>query len=181
MNRILLLSGRPGVGKTTAIRRLADLLPGLRLAGFYTEEVRDERGQRTGFLARTFSGVERLIAAAGLPGSSRVGRYGVDIEAIDALADSELALQEDVDLYIIDEIGKMECLSQRFVRATRALLDSTKPVVATVGQRGGGFIAEARRYPGARRQEVTAANRDKLPEQAVRWLRERGRLEQRSG
>ena len=181
MNRILLLSGRPGVGKTTAIRRLVDLLPGLRLAGFYTEEVRDERRQRTGFLARTFSGVERLIADAGLPGSSRVGRYGVDVEAIDVLADSELALREDVDLYIIDEIGKMECLSQRFVAATRALLDSTQPVVATVGQRGGGFVAEARRYPGARCQEVTAANRDQLPEQVVRWIRERGLLHPRDG
>ena len=52
---ILLLTGRPGVGKTTVVRRVAATLPRDRLAGFYTEEVR-HRGRRRGFRAVTFNG-----------------------------------------------------------------------------------------------------------------------------
>jgi nucleoside-triphosphatase len=35
-----LLSGPPGCGKTTVLRRLAERLGDLRLAGFYTQEIR---------------------------------------------------------------------------------------------------------------------------------------------
>jgi hypothetical protein len=37
----------------------------------------------------------------------------------------------------------MECLSERFVAAVRILISGCIPVVATIGARGGGFIAEA--------------------------------------
>lgn len=35
-----LLTGRPGVGKTIALRAAGQRLGGFRLAGFYTEEIR---------------------------------------------------------------------------------------------------------------------------------------------
>jgi nucleoside-triphosphatase len=50
-----LLTGPPGCGKTTVIRRLIERLDDLRLAGFYTQEVR-EKGQRVGFEAISLSG-----------------------------------------------------------------------------------------------------------------------------
>jgi nucleoside-triphosphatase len=80
------------------------------------------------------------MAHVDLPGPPRVGRYGVDVAAIDAVVDEVLAPRAGVDLHLVDEIGKMECLSPRFVRAMRALLDSGAPVVATIALRGG-FIA----------------------------------------
>ena len=46
----LLLIGPPGCGKTTVLRRVVERLSGLRLAGFYTREIR-QRGQRAGFEA----------------------------------------------------------------------------------------------------------------------------------
>ena len=55
-----LLSGPPGCGKTTVIRRLVERLGDLRLAGFYTEEVR-EQGQRVGFEAVSLSGRRALL------------------------------------------------------------------------------------------------------------------------
>ena len=70
---VLLLTGRPGIGKTTVIRKVADGLPREALGGFYTEEVR-KRGKRQGFRAVTFAGWSRLIAAADHPGLVRVGR-----------------------------------------------------------------------------------------------------------
>jgi stage III sporulation protein SpoIIIAA len=57
---VLLVAGRPGVGKTTVIRKVADALPRESLAGFYTEEVR-EHGRRRGFRAVTFDGWTRII------------------------------------------------------------------------------------------------------------------------
>jgi nucleoside-triphosphatase len=71
----------------------------------------------------------------------------------------------------VDEIGKMECFSQRFVAAMRALLDSDRRVLATIARRGTGFIAEVRRRGDAELLEVTARSRDLLPEEIVAWAR----------
>jgi nucleoside-triphosphatase THEP1 len=45
---VLLIAGTPGIGKTTAIRRVADELEAKGLWGFYTEKIR-EGGERLGF------------------------------------------------------------------------------------------------------------------------------------
>jgi nucleoside-triphosphatase len=71
----------------------------------------------------------------------------------------------------VDEIGKMECLSPAFVKAMRALLDSTKRVVATIGARGGGFIAEVKAREDAEALVVMPGNRDELPDRVLAWLR----------
>ncbi|MCP5110888.1 MAG: AAA family ATPase, partial [bacterium] len=68
--RALLLTGRPGVGKTTVIRKVAEALPCQRLGGFYTEEVR-EHGRRRGFRAVTFDSWTRMIADIGHLGPAR--------------------------------------------------------------------------------------------------------------
>jgi nucleoside-triphosphatase len=44
-------------------------------------------------------------------GSFRVGRYGVDVKAIDDVARESLALDPRVEIFLVDEIGKMECYS----------------------------------------------------------------------
>ncbi len=45
---VLLLTGVPGIGKTTVIKCLAARLTGLPIAGFYTEEIREGKS-RVGF------------------------------------------------------------------------------------------------------------------------------------
>lgn len=166
--RVLLLTGVPGVGKTTLIRRVAERLKGKKIRGFFTEEIR-EAGERQGFRLVAFDGTERVIAHVGLPKIHRVGKYGVDVEAIDEAAEF-LALDAEADIYLVDEIGKMECLSERFVAAMRSLVSGKRPVVATIALRGGGFIAEAKQAAGITVCEVSHANRDALPERVLRWL-----------
>jgi nucleoside-triphosphatase THEP1 len=39
--KAILLSSPPGCGKTTVIRRLVERLADLRLAGFYTQQIRE--------------------------------------------------------------------------------------------------------------------------------------------
>ena len=167
----MLVTGPPGVGKTTVIRELARQLSDLRLGGFWTEEMR-RAGEREGFRLRTFDGEERVIASVRFSGGPRVGRYGVDVAAIDAVAARLLAPDPDVQLYLVDEIGRMECLSASFVAAVRTLLASRTPVVATVALSGGGLIAEVKRRPGVRLWHVTRSNRDPLPAEIVRAVRE---------
>jgi nucleoside-triphosphatase len=158
----ILLTGRPGIGKTTVIRRLADLLGGKALAGFYTAEIRVGR-QRQGFEIRTFSGTTAVLAHTNVDSPHCVGRYGVDVEAFEKTVLPELARPADV--LLIDEIGKMECFSDRFVQAMRKLLNEAVPLVAAVALSGPGFIAEVKRRPDVELRHVTAQNRDELPGQ----------------
>jgi nucleoside-triphosphatase len=170
---LLLLTGAPGVGKTTLIRRLADSLRGRRIRGFTTDEIR-RRGARLGFRIVPFGGEERVMAHIDFSSEAHVGRYGVDVTAIDAVSDSELTLLDPAaELYLVDEIGKMECLSARFVAGIRRLLENDRPVAATVARSGGGFIAEVKRQPRAEVWEVTQRNRDDLVRRATHWLLER--------
>ncbi|MGI5861046.1 MAG: nucleoside-triphosphatase [Myxococcales bacterium] len=165
----LLVTGAPGVGKTTLIRAVVRELAGLKLSGFYTEELRGPRG-RTGFRVVTLDGKEGPLATVGGEGP-RVGRYAVQTDAFERLALPALAPERKPDLFVIDEIGRMECLSERFVQAVRRLLTGDEPLLATVALRGGGLIEEAKRTPGAELLEVTRANRDGLVASLVERLR----------
>ena len=157
----LLLTGRPGIGKTTVIRRVGEALRGERIAGFYAEE-RRSRGSRTGF----------RIITLDIRSPQRVGKYGVDVAAIDAVAETTLA-SEVAEVFLVDEIGKMECASASFVAAVRRLLAADRVVVASVALKGDGLIAEVKRLPGIVLREVATQNRDRLPEEVIDWVRER--------
>jgi nucleoside-triphosphatase len=166
---VLLLTGVPGAGKTTVLRRAKELVAGRTVRGFLTIEIRDARGERLGFNIETLDGRTARLASVALRSPHRVGRYGVDIATLEAVAVPTLALDERA-IYLIDEIGKMECLSRAFVDAVVRLLDSSRPMVATVAQRGTGFIGEVKRHPRAELWEVTRENRDKMPERIFAWL-----------
>jgi nucleoside-triphosphatase len=143
-------------------------LPHSRLAGFVTEEIR-VRGARRGFALVTFDGRRAVIAPVDRHGP-RVGKCGVDVETLETLARSALAARCGRVLYLVDEIGKMECLAPAFVESTRALLDAGVPLVATVGQRGGGFIADVKRRPDVTLWEISRANRDDMPARVSEWI-----------
>jgi nucleoside-triphosphatase len=160
----VLLTGPPGCGKTTVVRRVVERLRDLRMAGFYTQEIR-EGGRRTGFEAVGLGGRSAVLAHVDVHSPLGVGRYGVDIAAFEAIVRDELDTpQGDVDLFVIDEIGKMECFSRVFVEAVERILDRPVPVLATIAARGGGLIARAKARPDVEVLHVSAANRDDLPE-----------------
>lgn len=169
--RALLLTGPPGVGKTTALRRAAEELSDLKIRGFTTAEIR-EAGERVGFRIETFDGDEAVLAHVKIRSPHGVGKYRVDVEALDRVATQELTAR-GAGAVFIDEIGKMETLSKIFVERVEALLDSRVVLVATVGQRGGGFIAAVKRRPDVLLWTLSRANRDRMPEEIAAWVRER--------
>ena len=166
---VLLLTGLPGVGKTTIIRKSVSGFSKRNIHGFTTEEIR-ENGERVGFQIETFQGSSAVLSHVNLPKSHRVGRYGVDVDALDKIVGRTLHLEEDTDAYFIDEIGKMECISSRFVNAVTAILDSKIPVVATIAARGSDFIESVKRRPDVEIRKVNQRNRDLLPERIIGWL-----------
>jgi nucleoside-triphosphatase len=129
--RWLLLTGRPGAGKTTAIREAVKGLD-IRIGGFYTEEIR-HGASRTGFRLATFDGRTAVLAHADFPGLPRVGRYGVHLDALSDIAVPSLYNAiESADLIVVDEIGKMELLCQEFVDALGLASRSAKPLLGAI-------------------------------------------------
>jgi nucleoside-triphosphatase len=167
----LLLTGPPGCGKTTVLRRVAERLGDLRLAGFLTLELR-EHGQRVGFEAIDLSGRRTILAHVRSRSPVRVGRYGVEPDRLIPLVEENLVRPAgSLDVFLIDEIGKMECSCPAFTTALRQGLEGPVPVLATVALKGGGFIAEAKACLDVRIIEVAPGNRDGLPERLATWLR----------
>lgn len=167
-----LITGLPGAGKTTVIRALARQLAEFEPAGFYTEEIRDERGIREGFRLITFCGRRLVLSHVRRPGP-RVSRYGVDVEGFERLLEELDLLQSPAPLIIIDEIGKMECLSRRFIDEVTLLLDGPKTLVATIALKGEGFIQRVKRRSDCRLVTVTRENRDRLPDELANELQSR--------
>ncbi|HEY2989705.1 MAG TPA: NTPase [Candidatus Binatia bacterium] len=157
----LLLTGLPGVGKTTLIRSVLDRIEEVKCAGFYTAEKR-HRGQRIGFKFVTLDGAEGTLASVGRK-EPTVGKYSVHLEEFERLALRQLDAENSrADLYVIDEIGKMELLSQRFRNQVIDLLAHPSNMLATIAKTGKGFIAQLKARNDVELIEVTRANREGL-------------------
>jgi len=157
----VLLTGLPGCGKTTAIIQIADSLKHSKVAGFYTQEIREEN-IRKGFRWRRFDGAEGILAHIHIKSPFKVGKYHVDIAGFEKSVVPLLDIDKtDADLFIIDEIGKMECLSEKFIAVVHHLFASEKSVLATVAQKGTGLISDVKNYPGTKLFNLTHQNYNK--------------------
>ena len=75
------------------------------------------------------------------------------------------------ELYVIDEIGKMELFSQRFRTALIDLLARPSNLLATIAKKGKGFIEQIKGRNDIELIEVTRENRDHLAEEVVRKIK----------
>ena len=165
----ILITGRPGVGKTTLLCALSRELCAERPTGFYTREIR-ERGKRRGFELIGLDSGRLTLAHTDFVHGPRVGKYKVDLPGFEALLDLLLPPREDAGLVLIDEIGKMECLSPKFNRFVERALDSPTPLIASVAAKGAGFINAVKQRSDVRLVEVTEHNRDSLADELRRSI-----------
>jgi nucleoside-triphosphatase len=162
-----LITGLPGCGKTTLFRKLVGQFHPFRPVGFFTEEIR-EAGVRKGFALRSLDGRQGVLAHVGFSGCPRVGKYGVDVAGFESFL-TEISLDvPKAALVMIDEIGKMECLSRRFQQMIRDILGSERLLIATIAQHGSGLIGEIKRREDVRIYTLTPQNRDTIAESILR-------------
>ncbi|MFQ5521337.1 MAG: nucleoside-triphosphatase [Candidatus Methylomirabilia bacterium] len=160
--RAYLLTGRPGVGKTTCLRRALELLR-MPAGGFLTEEIR-ERGRRVGFALLTLDGGRTTLAEESRAKGPRVGKYGVNVDAIEQLAVP--AVREAIErgwIVVIDEIGKMEMVAPAFREVVEEALRRPVTVLGTILRGSHPWGDRLKAHPAVRLLEVTPANRESLP------------------
>ncbi len=166
----ILLTGLPGCGKTTAIIKIINNLRSDKVAGFYTQEIRQDN-IRKGFCWKRLDDVDGTLAHIKIKGPWRVGKYGVDVVGFEESVVPILGVEQtDVELFVIDEIGKMECFSEKFVNAVRRLFASEKSVLATVAQKGTGLISEVKNYHNTELFNLTSAGREKAVAEILQIL-----------
>lgn len=133
----LLVTGKPGCGKTTLCERLVKALKsgGRDVGGVISKEIR-EGGVRAGFkLIDIATGREGVLAHVSGEGPE-IGRYKVnllDLEEV-GVGSIERAIRDE-RFVVIDEIGPMELLSKRFVKAVENAFESGLDILATIHYR----------------------------------------------
>jgi nucleoside-triphosphatase len=166
----ILLTGLPRCGKTTAVMQIISNLGSDEIAGFYTQEIR-EGCTRKGFSWRRLDGITGTLAHVDIRGPFRVGKYGVDVagfeKSVVPILDAE---KTDAQLFVVDEIGKMECFSKEFVAAIHRLFKSDRSVLATVALKGSGLISEIKDYPDTKLFNLTHHNSEKTIDQILKSL-----------
>jgi len=161
MNKKVLLTGRPGCGKTTLVKRvMVDFAA--PAGGFYTDEVR-ESGQRVGFKMVTLAGQEALLAHVDFKTPQRVGKYGLDLSALENVGVA--ALREAMrarQLVVLDEIGPMELRSATFRDLVTEIFEIGVPVLATITARPFPFTNALKKRSDVNVIEVRVTNREQL-------------------
>jgi len=166
MARAHLITGAPGVGKTTLVLSLLPRLPGQK-GGFTTREIR-RAGERVGFQVTDLEGREGILAHVERPGPPRVGRYGVDCETLEAIGVHAVrrALRE-ADLVVIDEIGTMELYSPHFQQVLVEVLESPRPLLGTIMARAHPIADRIKARRDVAVHRLTPRNREAIAEAIV--------------
>jgi nucleoside-triphosphatase len=173
MSTTILLTGHPGCGKTTLIKRVVARL-NCPVGGFYTQEIR-EGGARLGFEIVTFDGQTGILAHVDIHSPRRVGRYGVNLAALESVGITSVrhAMQGGA-LVVIDEIGPMELFSAPFRQMVLDALDGDGVVLGSIVRRSKPFSDQIKARPDVTLVEVHPGNRDALVNELVARLRAAG-------
>lgn len=158
-----LITGIPGVGKTTLVQKIIEQADPLKITGFVTTEIRF-RGSRQGFELHGLNGTRRILSHVNIQSRHRVGKYGVDTDGFEDFLSSLDLLNPKIELIVIDEIGKMELFSVRFQNLVHAVFYTDKQVLATVPLKSNAFIRDIKKRPDVYIFELTRTNRDCLLE-----------------
>ncbi len=169
MKQVLLLTGRPGTGKTSLIKQAALRMKD-KAGGFYTEEIRS-RGTREGFRLVSLDGEETVLAHTGIRSPYRVSRYGVDIEALDRVGVPALRRASGKNgLVVVDEIGRMELFSKTFREAVTSLIDGGERVLGTVMLAPEPWTDALKRRPEVSLINLTRESYERVLAEVLDWL-----------
>ena len=167
----LFLTGEPGCGKTTVLKRISDTLTnqGIKMGGVISGEIRTG-ATRVGFSLEDLMTHETgTLAHVNLKEGPRVGKYRVnlsDIERVGVRAIQRAVAETDV--VIVDELGPMELHSAPFIASVEMALRSPKHLVATIHKRASHpIVATIKSNPNYQVIEVTLNNREQMPSNII--------------
>lgn len=171
MGEVYLVTGTPGTGKTTAIRRIVAELGPNTCAGFFTEEVLNDAA-RTGFRIVTLDGRTGVLATTDHKSDLRVGRYNVTLAALETIGLDALRFGVAHEkVVVIDEIGPMQVLSTAFRTAVLDALGSASMLVGTIVLRSTPWTDEIKRRAGVTLYTLTNENREECVTTILRDVR----------
>jgi nucleoside-triphosphatase len=182
MKRLLFITGRPGIGKTTVLLKAAEELKakGYHVGGMISKEVRQE-GKRVGFEIVDLTGVKGWLSHVEQRVGPQVGKYKVNLGDLNSIgANAILDASKNADVVVIDEIGPMELFSQAFRKAVNEALASGKLVLAVIHHTARDPIVESiKKRDDVFMVTVDLANRNDvhniLIQNALQYLGERKR------
>ncbi len=157
---MILLTGKPNTGKSTAISTLIHLFGKDNCAGFYTKEILKDK-ERVGFRTYTLSGKDFIFAHIDLPKTYAVENFGVDIDSFEKIALNEL--RKDRKYLIIDEIASMQLYSKAFEDLLNELSLSDRKIIATICEIDNDFTAALKERFRNDLYIITEENRDEMP------------------
>ena len=168
----VIVTGPPRSGKSTVIKKVIDELrkSGLKVGGIMTPQILI-RGRRYGFkIVDIYTGGEKILASIDIKSRTKVSKYGVDLGVLESFGVEAIRRAIDsCDIIIIDEIGKMECLSKSFRNIVEMALNSDKAVLATIPMKTRDpFILSVKKRRDVIVFNVLEENKDKL---AIKILR----------
>lgn len=173
------ITGMPNVGKTQTLVKVMEFLQdsGYKVEGMVTEPIL-EKEKRVGFYIRDWqTGEKEVFAHVDFDSKDKVGDYGVDLSILEKIgvpAIEKAIADDDVDVIIIDEIGKMEMLSERFCEVVIEALDSDKPIMVTLHKKSRTpLLQDVRRRDDIRILEVTPVNKNLLPYKLEKIMKEK--------
>jgi nucleoside-triphosphatase len=176
LKNVFLLTGRPGVGKTTALARAIDRLReyDIHVGGFMSRE-RRVAGIRQGFELIDLLSHEVGTLADVAGEGPRLGKYRVNLQDLEGIGVTAIETSlERADVTAIDEIGPMELYSEKFGKAIQRALKSPKPIIGTIHSNLRHPIVDeiGQRADRVEVLEVTYETRDRIPDEiAGRILR----------
>ena len=168
----LVVTGKAGSGKSTLIQEVT--LPFRDdLGGFVTREMR-ENGQRVGFEIVAFDGRRGVFASKRIYSKHKLNKYGVDLRVLEEIGvDSLASARKAGRLIVVDEIGTMEMMSEKFRAEIARCLGSDIPVLATVRAGSNDFAGSVKELSDTEILELTREDFNVVRDRARAWLEEK--------
>lgn len=140
------------------------------IGGFYTEPIMAGRIRR-GVRIFTFDGQERMLAQKGLKSNLFLGKFGLDLNALENVGVPALKLGlMTKQLMVIDEVGMLESMSERFKDTVQEVLDSDKPVLATLRPGAKPHSDMIKKLGDCRILTLSSSNYAAIKQQVRKWL-----------
>jgi len=129
------ITGMPKTGKTTLLTKLVEDLKkkGLKVGGFISPDEK-EHGTREGFYVEDLETGKRAPLASITGNGPKVSKYFVKVKSFESVAVPSMEKVDEYDVFVLDEIGRMEMKSSKFVDLLDVVFESHTPVIASINQ-----------------------------------------------